>query len=65
MNKELYKVDIYNELLESLKQQEKLLKLYRELDDCIVASVGHYVRIRRQIKELENEIWKIKRNAKC
>lgn len=37
------------------KKQEKLLKLYRELDDCIVASAAHYVRIRRQIKELENE----------
>ena len=55
MNKELYKIDIHHELLESLKKQEKLLKLYRELDDCIVAAVGHYVRIRRQIKELENE----------
>jgi len=40
---------------------EKLLELYRELDDCIVAPEGHhvcrytddekYARIRKQIKE--------------
>jgi TnpA family transposase len=51
--------------LEQAQKQEKLLELYRELDDCIVAPNGHhvcrytddekYARIRKQIKELENE----------
>jgi len=51
--------------LERLKKQEKLLSLYRKLDDCIVAPNGHhvcrytddekYLRIRKQIKELEND----------
>lgn len=49
--------------LEQAQKQEKLLELYRELDDCIVAPTGHhvcrytddekYARIRKQIKELE------------
>ena len=51
--------------LQQAQKQEKLLELYRELDDCIVAPNGHhvcrytddekYARIRKQIKELENE----------
>ena len=50
--------------LEQAQKQEKLLELYRKLDDCIVAPTGHhvcrytddekYARIRKQIKELEN-----------
>lgn len=55
-------------LLDFIKQaqkQEKLLELYRKLDDCIVAPTGHhvcrytddekYARIRKQIKEIEND----------
>ncbi|HKM29363.1 MAG TPA: hypothetical protein VJZ51_01225 [Bacilli bacterium] len=48
-----------------IEKKEKLLELYRKLDDCIVAPNGHhvcrytddekYARIRKQIKELENE----------
>lgn len=58
----------FSQIEEALKQaqkQEKLLELYRELDDCIVAPTGHhvcrytddekYARIRKQIKELEND----------
>ena len=60
-------VDIYNELEIGIKfkKQEKLLELYRKLDGCIVVPNGHhvcrytddekYTRIRKQIKELENE----------
>lgn len=64
---ETYEANMH-EVLKALKQaqkQEKLLELYRELDDCIVAPTGHhvcrytddekYARIRKQIKELEND----------
>lgn len=49
--------------LQQSQKQEKLLELYRKLDDCIVSPTGHhvcrytddekYARIRKQIKELE------------
>lgn len=55
--------------LKKAQKQEKLLELYRKLDGCIVAPEGHhvcrytdnekYARIRKQIKELENEIYKL------
>lgn len=51
--------------LKEFEKKEKLLELYRKLDDCIIAHAGHhvcrytddekYARIRKQIKELENE----------
>jgi len=57
--KELNKFELEEE------KKEKLLELYRKLDGCIVAPNGHhvcrytddekYARIRKQIKELENE----------
>lgn len=54
------------EIIDEAQNQRRLLELYRELDGCIVAPDGHhvcryeddekYARIRKQIKELENEI---------
>ena len=56
--------EIIFQAIKQAQKQEKLLELYRKLDDCIVAPAGHYVcrytddekyaRIRKQIKELEN-----------
>lgn len=58
-------VELVEEALEQAQKQEKLLGLYKKLDDFIVAPNGHhvcrytddekYALIRKQIKELENE----------
>ena len=53
----------FGKIINQAQKQEKLLELYRKLDDCIIAPEGHhvcryeddekYARIRKQIKELE------------
>lgn len=58
-------IRIITEYISQQEKQQKLLELYRELDNCIVAPEGHhvcrytdnekYARIRKQIKEKEND----------